>query len=83
MTIAELRTLVTQLKETSGELHNASRKLNSLLFQVDSTINPTGILAPAISLNVDQIVAIYYPPYAALLTEIETITDALGTDALH
>lgn len=81
MTIEELRAIVSALKVTIGTLGEKVSDLNTLINSVDGMIAASNPLSSAV--DPDQIVAIYSPLYISKLTEIETVTDTLGTDPLH
>lgn len=84
MTPQELTNIVAFIKETKGKLNASVSKFNELTERVEGVIDRSDPLSlPLSQTETDHIVNTYAQLYLNALKEIETITDLLGTYALH
>lgn len=83
MTLAQLRTLVQDLVNKTDAVGVAQANLRAFLETITVGIAPGPVSSVLDQADIDEIITAQTPLYNALLTALETATDALGTDAFH
>lgn len=84
MKYQELKDLIKIVLDASEKIKNKSFKLDAYARRMDKIVNNE--FSSALFPNDDAVnafVALQSPIYANILTELETETDALGTDLFH